>query len=107
MERAEILDWLDEADSTRLGALFRRADAVRGQQVGDAVHLRGLIELSNHCRRRCAYCGLRAGNGTIPRYRLTADEVLACAAEAAALGYGTVVLQAGEDPGLRPSGWPT
>jgi biotin synthase len=34
------------------------------------------------------------------RYRLTPDEVVACARQAVALGYGTVVLQAGEDPAL-------
>jgi biotin synthase len=32
---------------------------------------------------------------------MTDEEVLACARQAVAFGYGTVVLQAGEDPGLR------
>ena len=31
---------------------------------------------------------------------MTTDEILACAREAQRLGYGTVVLQAGEDYGL-------
>ncbi|MEM5789913.1 MAG: radical SAM protein, partial [Syntrophobacteraceae bacterium] len=34
------------------------------------------------------------------RYRMEADEVLACAGMAAAFGFGTVVLQGGEDYGL-------
>lgn len=100
MQRSEILRWLREADERRLESLWARADAVRREHVGDAVHLRGLIEISNHCVRRCAYCGLRAENTRLERYRMTADEVLACAREAAELGYGTVVLQAGEDPAL-------
>ena len=41
-----------------------------------------------------------AGNATVARYRLTADEVLNCATTAESQGYGTVVLQAGEDPDL-------
>jgi len=49
----------------------------------------------------CAYCGLRAANRDIQRYRMTEDEILACARQAVTFGYGTVVLQSGEDPGLR------
>ena len=32
------------------------------EHVGDAVHLRGLIEISSHCARQCMYCGLRQAN---------------------------------------------
>jgi len=101
MHRREILDWLRVKDERRLDELWCRADEVRRLHVGDEVHLRGLIEFSNHCVRRCAYCGLRAGNRRIERYRMTADEILDCARQAVAYGYGTVVLQSGEDPGTQ------
>ena len=78
IERAEILAWLRETDPSRLSRLYRRADAVRRARVGDEVHLRGLVEVSNHCVRRCAYCGIAAANDALPRYRMTGDEVLAC-----------------------------
>jgi biotin synthase len=97
LERAKILAWLREDDETILAALWAAADAVRRAHVGDAVHLRGLIEISNHCVRHCAYCGINAGNLALERYRLTADEIMACVGKAAAFGYGTVVMQAGED----------
>lgn len=100
LTREEILDWLREEDGKRLTTLFGVADDVRRANVGDAVHLRGLIEISNICRRQCGYCGLRAGNSKIERYRMTAEEILECARKARSLGYGTVVLQAGEDPGI-------
>ena len=35
--------------------LFRAADEVRKKYVGDAVHLRGLIEFSNICKCSCRY----------------------------------------------------
>jgi biotin synthase len=92
-----ILAWLRETDESRLEELWRQADAVRREHVGDEVHLRGLIEISSHCARQCGYCGLRAGRRDLQRYRLTADEILACARRAVEFGYGTVVLQAGED----------
>jgi biotin synthase len=97
--REEILRWLREDDPDRLRNLWERANIVRRLRVGDAVHLRGLVEISNHCIRRCAYCGIRAGS-PVERYRMTPTEILACARKAAILGYGTVVLQSGEDPGL-------
>jgi biotin synthase len=104
MEHREIISWLRENDSTRLDELWRMADAVRRRYVGDAVHLRGLIELSNHCVRTCLYCGLRQPNPRVNRYRMSADEVMACGRQAVSLGYGTVVLQSGEDFGVR-AGW--
>lgn len=104
MTLAEIETWLREEDAGRLERLWAMADGVRRQHVGDAVHLRGLVELSNHCRRQCAYCGIRAGRNELVRYRLTETEIMDCVRLAASLGLGTVVLQAGEDPGLTRDG---
>lgn len=97
LSKAEILRWLREDNPVRLDGLYCLADKVREQRVGNAVHLRGLVEISSHCVRQCMYCGLRRGNRSLPRYRMTPDEILDCARLAAQLGYGTVVLQAGED----------
>lgn len=99
--RDEILAWLRQDEPRERERLWALADQTRARHVGDAVHLRGLIELSNHCVRSCGYCGIRAARTGLERYRLAGPEILACARTAAALGYGTVVLQAGEDPGLR------
>ena len=100
MTRKELHNWLRTTDPQALEGLWRAADDARSRHVGDAVHLRGLIEISNHCVRACTYCGLRAPNRDVPRYRMTADEILACARQAVAFEYGTVVLQAGQDPGI-------
>lgn len=100
LSRDDLIAWLREEDPARLSQLWQWADQLRQLHVGGEVHLRGLIEISNHCVRLCAYCGLRAPNTQLQRYRMSREEILACARQAAALGYGTVVLQAGEDPGL-------
>jgi biotin synthase len=97
---AEIESWLREEDPARLELLWAAADAARKAHVGEAVHLRGLIEISSYCCRLCGYCGLRADNRNLERYRMTRDEILNCAREAREFGYGTVVMQAGEDYGL-------
>jgi len=101
LDRTAILAWLREDDPARLDELWAAADETRRRSVGDEVHLRGLIELSNYCVRACGYCGLRAANREIERYRMSADEILACAATAREYGYGTVVLQSGEDYGIH------
>lgn len=101
MNHSEILAWLIETDEARLAELWQRADQCRQQHVGGEVHLRGLIELSNCCVRLCAYCGLRADNSSLVRYRMTEDEVMACVRDAVEYGYGTVVLQSGEDLGIK------
>ena len=100
MDHEEIVGWLREDDPQELTRLWKTADDLRHQNVGDEVHLRGLVEFSNHCARLCGYCGLRADNCSINRYRMSADEIVHCAHQAREFGYGTVVLQSGEDRGV-------
>ena len=97
---SEILDWLREENPEQLKELWQLANDTRREHVGDAVHLRGLVEISSFCARQCAYCGLRAGNNILARYRMPMGEVFAAAQQAVEFGYGTVVLQAGEDYGI-------
>ena len=63
----------------------------------NTVFIRGLIEISNICKNNCYYCGIRAGNASCTRYRLTRDEILSCADIGYPLGFRTFVLQGGED----------
>jgi biotin synthase len=100
LDRDGIRAWLTEQDAAALGLLWQRADEVRRERVGDEVHLRGLVEITNYCVRQCAYCGIAACAGPLPRYRMTHDEILACARQGRDFGFGTIVLQGGEDPGL-------
>lgn len=101
MHHRDILSTLRETSPEALADLWKRADAVRREAVGPDVHLRGLLEISSHCARSCLYCGLRAENKGLTRYRMTREEILACLKEIAGAGYGTVVLQSGEDPALN------
>jgi len=101
MNQKEVLLWLKEKDQGRLEELWHRGDTARRENVGDEVHLRGLIEISNYCARQCGYCGLRAGNKELERYRMKEEEIMACVEEAERYGYGTVVLQSGEDDGIE------
>lgn len=91
----ELLDILgtDKYDNV----LFKKADAVRREIYGNEVYIRGLIEFTNYCKNNCFYCGIRSGNKSAQRYRLSHDEILACCKEGYSLGFRTFVLQGGED----------
>lgn len=97
LKREEIVEILSWQDTALLERLFHIADDIRRKHCGDDVHLRALIEFSNHCCRNCLYCGIRRGNKKLERYRMTADEIADTAVKASEAGFKTVVLQSGED----------
>ncbi len=74
------------------------ADKLRRERYGTDVYVRGLIEFTNHCRNNCRYCGIRAGNNPVRRYRLSEEEIIAIADKGYGQGLRTIVLQGGEDP---------
>ena len=99
MNIKEIKFWLQETDPKKLNKLWQMADEIRQANVGNAIHLRGLLEISNYCTQKCAYCGINSSNN-IDRYRMSETEIMECVHKAVKFGYGTVVIQAGEDYGL-------
>ena len=91
----KLLTTADDADREYLFAVARE---VREAVYGKAVYVRGLIEFTNICRNDCYYCGIRKSNQKAERYRLTREQILACAGDGYELGFRTFVLQGGEDP---------
>jgi len=77
-------------------ALVRAGGAVLQRALGNAVYLRGIVEISNACQKNCYYCGLRRDNSGLPRYSMPFEEVT----EALHRGYGaglrSFLLQSGE-----------
>lgn len=77
--------------------LTERAAAAQRAVYGNAIYIRGLMEIGNVCKNDCLYCGIRRDNAGCERYRLGAEEILACCRQGYALGFRTFVLQGGED----------
>lgn len=77
-------------------ALFEKAAEVKEQYVGRKVYFRGLIELSNICRKNCLYCGIRSGNSKVSRYNLDDEEVVETAKFAWQNKYASLAIQTGE-----------
>jgi len=77
--------------------LTSKAAAARQSVYGNKVFIRGLIEFTNYCKNDCYYCGIRASQNHVSRYRLTPEQILDCCRQGYGLGFRTFVLQGGED----------
>lgn len=111
MDRNDIIYWLNKDNDAKIvGAdanglylndnsleeLFRKSFFKKKEYRGEEIYLRGLVEISNICRKNCLYCGIRRGNENVVRYDLSDEEIKKDAKFAADAGYGSVVLQGGE-----------
>ena len=92
----DIEHFLTTSDPVAVQELTDRARAVCDEVYGRRVFLRGLIEISNHCKNNCLYCGIRR-EARCQRYRLSEEQILDCCRTGHALGFRTFVLQGGED----------
>ena len=96
----EYKSLLINENSDFLAVLNAQARDMAVSIFGKDVFIRGLIEVSNFCKNNCLYCGIRAANKEIERYRLSKSEILDCCRHGYELGFRTFVLQGGEDPVL-------
>jgi biotin synthase len=76
--------------------LFKKSAEVKQEYVGNKVYYRGLVELSNICRKDCYYCGIRKSNLNVSRYNLSDSEIITAAKFALDNNYASIALQSGE-----------
>ena len=95
LEQLKAIIAAPEGDDTAY--LYACARVACDQVYGKQVFMRGLIEISNHCKNDCLYCGIRRSQTGVRRYRLTPDESLQCCQTGYELGFRTFVVQGGED----------
>jgi biotin synthase len=93
----EDLTWLLSTKNPRdRNLLFRQAYQAKKMYVGNITYLRGLIEISNICKKDCLYCGIRKSNHSLDRYTIETQHVVDLALSAWRKGFGSVVIQSGE-----------
>lgn len=98
---SDIVPLLD-AEGPLQQKLFERARQVRHEAGQDAVFLRGVIEISNHCSKNCDYCAMRSANKDFERYSLNADEIISLAKTVKETGIKTIFFQGGQHPESDP-----
>ena len=94
--KENIVALLSESDPQKIKRLYEDAFRTKVEHVGNKVYLRGLVEITNICRKNCLYCGIRKENQNNDRYEIDSDDVIAAAKFAYQQGYGSMVIQGGE-----------
>lgn len=95
--REELQLILETEDKDSIEYLRSSARQVATASYGNKIFMRGLIEISSHCKNDCLYCGLRRSNRSAIRYRLTEEQIYECCEQGYKLGFRTFVMQGGED----------
>lgn len=93
----QLVGLLSSDNQEGIRYLFNQAHQLAQSIYGNKIFIRGLIEISNHCKNDCLYCGIRRSRPDVHRYRLTKEEILECCQQGHELGFRTFVLQGGED----------
>ncbi len=80
----------------------RLAREVKLAYYGNRIVLFAPLYLSNYCVNGCLYCPYHAKNRTIPRRKLTQDEIRAEVIALQDMGHKRLAIEAGEDPKHNP-----
>ncbi|MBO5438230.1 MAG: aminofutalosine synthase MqnE [Thermoguttaceae bacterium] len=101
----EALELFDP-QKTPLHELGLRADALRKELCGETVffNVNAHLNPTNVCQYRCALCAFSTDRGTKRAYRMTMDEMLAKAEEAARANCSELHIVSAVDPEL-PYAW--
>ena len=83
-------------NSDNILPILAKAAQVKQQYIGNKVHLRGLIEITNNCSKNCHYCGICSSNTKVERFTVTDAEIERAIRFTVDNNYGSIVIQSGE-----------
>jgi len=98
-EAAVLLLCQDPGVNEELKELARR---IKLAYYGNRIVLFAPLYLSNYCVNGCLYCPYHAKNRSIPRRKLTQDEIRAEVVALQDMGHKRLAIEAGEDPKHNP-----
>jgi biotin synthase len=96
----DIRDALEQKKAAFHLTYHHKAKGARQRYYGNRIAVAGLLAISNYCVNSCVYCGLRAPNDKIPRYRLSLDEIKRSINGIRDHGIRRLFIISGEDPGI-------
>ena len=82
--------------------IFTIARAIKERIYGNRIVMFAPLYLSNHCINGCTYCPYHATNRTIPRRKLTQEQIAAEVIALQDMGHKRLALETGEHPTLSP-----
>ena len=90
------------SDPTLEEKVFSLAKKIKHRFYGNRIVLFAPLYLSNYCINGCVYCPYHAKNRTIPRKKLSQEEIEAEVRALIRLGHKRLALETGEDPVHSP-----
>lgn len=97
-DKEDILQILQMPDEEFRGTVMAEAKRIHREQNDNTLRAVAMLGFDNICKNQCLYCGMRAGNNTIQRYRIDSATVVKSAQAAYRLGFRRIFLISGEDP---------
>ena len=82
--------------------IYELAAKIKEDFYGNRIVMFAPLYLSNYCVNGCTYCPYHAKNKTIPRKKLTQEEVRKEVVALQDMGHKRLALEAGEDPKNNP-----
>ena len=89
-------------DADIIERIFTLAREIKQRIYGNRIVMFAPLYLSNHCINGCTYCPYHATNRTIPRRKLTQEQIAAEVIALQDMGHKRLALEAGEHPKLAP-----
>ena len=82
--------------------IFKLAEKIKKDYYGNRIVLFAPLYLSNYCVNGCVYCPYHKQNTTIPRKKLTQEEIKREVIALQDMGHKRLAIEAGEDPVNNP-----
>ena len=98
-EAAVLMECSDPAVEQKVFAL---AEEIKHRFYGNRIVLFAPLYLSNYCINGCVYCPYHAKNRTIPRRKLSQEEIAGEVQALIRMGHKRLAVEAGEDPVRNP-----
>jgi len=89
-------------DPDVLKRIYEIAEEIKLAFYGNRIVIFAPLYLSNYCVNGCVYCPYHLKNKTIPRKKLTQEEVRAEVIALQDMGHKRLAIEAGEDPKNNP-----
>ena len=86
----------------KIEEMYNLAEQIKKDFYGNRIVMFAPLYLSNYCVNGCLYCPYHAKNKTIPRKKLTQDEVRNEVIALQDMGHKRLAIEAGEDPVNNP-----
>jgi len=86
----------------KIEQVYDLAEQIKKDFYGNRIVMFAPLYLSNYCVNKCIYCPYHQQNKTIPRKKLTQEEVKAEVIALQDMGHKRLAIEAGEDPLNNP-----